>query len=105
MNILDLIPERLRVSEQRLARVASYVALCGLSLFAFSLLHPKPLTVILSMSVGHILGAIALLLYLVAVLVDTRGVSQSKGGFPPASSPPVQGDKNFGNQNDANGSR
>lgn len=96
MNLLNVLPARLKSSEQRLARVASYFALSGLSLFALSLFHPKPLTVILSMSAGHILGAIALLLYLVAVIVDTRSADKPKGGFAPHSSTPVQGEKNFG---------
>lgn len=94
MNILDIIPPRLKSSEQRLARAASYFALGGLSLFALSLFHPKPLTVILSMSVGHVLGAIAVLLYLVAIIVDTRSLSKSKEAVAPPNSSLVQGERN-----------
>lgn len=94
MNMLDRIPSKLRISEQRLARTASYFALSGLLLFAVSLFHPKPLTVILSMSVGHILGGIAVLLYLVAVIVDTHEASKSKGRTAAPTSPTVQGDGN-----------
>lgn len=72
MKVLDTLGPKLKISEQRLARVASYFALAGLLLFAVSLFHPKPLTVILSMSLGHLLGAFSVLLYLVAVLLDTR---------------------------------
>lgn len=101
MNIVDLISSKLQTSQQRLARAASCFALSGLFLFALSLFHPKPLTVILSMSVGHILGAIAVLLYLIAVVVDTHGAAKPKARTGPATSSDVQRDRNSDNQNDA----
>lgn len=94
MNLLDVIPAKLKSSEQRLARAASYFALLGLLLFALSLFHPKPLTVILSMSAGHILGFLAVLLYLVAIVLDTRRASQSRANSDAATSTSMQGDEN-----------
>ncbi len=86
MKPLDLLPPKLKSSEQRLARVASYFALAGLALFALSIFHPKPLTVIFSMSIGHMLGMLAVLLYLAAVLLDARHRPVS----PPERSADVQ---------------
>lgn len=79
MKALHALAPKLKSSEQRLARAASYFALTGLLLFALSLFHPKPLTVILSMSAGHALGAFSVLLYLLAVLLDTRSTSKETG--------------------------
>lgn len=100
MNIQDIIPSRLKTSKQRLARSASYFALGGLLLFALSLVHPKPLTVIFSMSVGHILGAFAVLLYLIAIIIDANETSNPKEQARASSASSVQAD---GNSSDPKG--
>jgi hypothetical protein len=50
--------------------VACFLALGGLAIMAYSILWPRPLPVIIAMSVGHALGILAFACYLVAVIVD-----------------------------------
>jgi peptidoglycan/LPS O-acetylase OafA/YrhL len=56
----------------KLVRAASVLALVGLALFVWSVLDPRPVPVVLAMSVGQGIGTLSFLLYLVAVLVDLR---------------------------------
>lgn len=90
MRIFDVLPPKLKSSEQRVARIASYFALAGLTLFALSIFHPKPLTVIFSMTVGHVLGSVAVLLYLIAIILDTRARPASKPKSEATTSTEVQ---------------
>ena len=66
-----VLPKLFRKSVQRMVQIATIFALLGMAFFAAGILYPKPLTVVLSMSVGHGLGAIAALLYLLAVIIDS----------------------------------
>lgn len=53
-----------------LTRFACILALLALALMSYSIVSPRPLPVILAMSVGHALGGAAFLAYLVAVVLD-----------------------------------
>ncbi len=53
-------------------RVAAVLALAALGLMIAATLVPRPLPVILAMSVGQGLGVVAFLLYLDAVLAEMR---------------------------------
>jgi hypothetical protein len=53
-----------------LIKGACLLALFALGLICCSVLIPKPLPIILAMSVGHVIGGAALACYLLAVLVD-----------------------------------
>jgi hypothetical protein len=57
-------------SRRRLSRLAAVLALIGLAMMAGSVIFPRPLPVILAMSVGHAIGAAAVICYLLAVLLD-----------------------------------
>jgi hypothetical protein len=82
VRLIDRFPR----SVTHLTRVAAGFALLGLATFALGLFVPKPLPVIFSMSIGHGLGMVAVLLYFVAVAIDTtRGPGRRSA--PPASAP------------------
>jgi hypothetical protein len=56
----------------RLLRAACVLALVGLALMVWSILDPRPMPVILAMSVGQAIGTASLLLFLVVVVADLR---------------------------------
>jgi hypothetical protein len=56
----------------KLVRAASVLALVGLALFVWSVLDPRPVPVVVAMSVGQGIGTLSFLLYLAAVLIDLR---------------------------------
>ncbi|HET9954531.1 MAG TPA: hypothetical protein VFQ61_08500 [Polyangiaceae bacterium] len=64
-------------SVTNLARVACMLALLALALMSYSIVSPRPLPVILAMSLGHVLGGAAFCLYLSAVLLDVWRNSRS----------------------------
>ncbi len=59
-------------SVTRLTQAACWLALVGLAVMAYSILVPRPLPVIFAMSVGHAIGALAIVCYLCAVVLDLR---------------------------------
>jgi hypothetical protein len=65
------IQERLEhQSVRRLTRSAVVLALIGLGTMAFSIVVPRPLPIILAMSIGQLIGILAFFFYLLAVIVD-----------------------------------
>lgn len=78
-----------------LLRVASVLALIGLALMGLSVAWPRPLPVIVALSVGHALGIGAFLCYLLAVVVDARRFAPlepraSAQAPSPAPAPPAE---------------
>lgn len=67
MTLLDRV---LRRSVPELVRAACVLALLALSLVCWSVLQPRPIPVILAMSVGHLIGGAAFACYLLAIIVD-----------------------------------
>ena len=57
---------------EKLVRVAAVLALIGLALFVWSVLDPRPVPVVVAMSVGQGIGTLSFLLYLLAVYLDLR---------------------------------
>jgi hypothetical protein len=60
-----------RRSVLSLVRMACWAALLGLALMCASILRPMPLTVIIALSVGHVIGGFAFLCYLLSILADS----------------------------------
>jgi hypothetical protein len=56
----------------RLARLAAFFALPGLGLMTWSVLSPRPVPVVLAMTLGQVIGTASLALYVLAILVDLR---------------------------------
>lgn len=74
-------------SVRHLTRIAAVLALIGLAIIAYSILSPRPLPVILAMSVGQLFGAVALVCYFLAVVLD---VSRKPAGPDSLAPPPVE---------------
>ncbi len=65
---------------ERLTVVAAVLALLAMLMMAVGVVIPKPLPVILAMSVGQLLGIGALLLFLLAVLTEMRSNRRNQEG-------------------------
>ncbi|MFZ5891491.1 MAG: hypothetical protein ACOY0T_10610 [Myxococcota bacterium] len=61
-----------------LTRLACTLALIALAVMCVSVVYPKPLAVILAMSVGHVIGGAAFALYLLAVILDAANATGRK---------------------------
>jgi hypothetical protein len=64
------------------------LALIGLAMMVFSILVPRPLPVVLAMSVGQAFGGAAVLCYMLAILVEAARTSRLRKGstsLPPPS--------------------
>lgn len=65
-----LVQRIARQSVGHLIRIACVLALVALAIMVFGLLVPRPLNIIVSMSVGHAVGVAAAGCYLLAILLD-----------------------------------
>lgn len=85
MRLSIIARRRVKRSVTSLVRLACAFALVGLATFALSVFYPRPLVVIFSMSVGHVIGVVALLLYVLAVVLDiVRTTPPAELSVPPA---------------------
>jgi len=57
---------------EKVLRVASVSALVGLVLMVWSVLDPRPLPVLVGLSIGQAVGTLSFLLYLLVVATDLR---------------------------------
>ena len=78
----------LRYTVTDLTRVACLFALMALSLMAVSILWPRPLAVILAMSVGHLLGGIAFSCYVLVILLDVARARRARSSPGASDGPP-----------------
>ncbi len=78
---LEMSPKR----AERLLRVACVVALAALSLMVWSVLDPRPIPVVVAMSVGQVLGTLSLLLFFCVVALDLRRANRASAA---AAAPP-----------------
>lgn len=72
-----------RGSVRELIRVACVLSLIGLAIMAYSILSPRPLPVILAMSVGQIIGGTGFCCYLLAVVIDAATRERPTPSSPP----------------------
>lgn len=85
---MKLAERLLKGSLFRLTRVACVLALIGLVMMVYSILSPRPLPVILAMSVGQMFGMAAVACYLLAILIDMA--RSPRGGVSPQSMRPPE---------------
>jgi hypothetical protein len=69
---------------EKVLRVASVLALVGLALMVWGVLDPRPLPVLVGLSIGQGIGTMSFLLYLLVVATDLR----IKKRLGPDSGPP-----------------
>jgi hypothetical protein len=63
----------------RVLRLACVLALVGLALMAWSLVHPHPVPVIIAMSLGQAAGTISFVAFLVVIGSDIRWALARRG--------------------------
>lgn len=85
MKLDQLVQRVLRNSPETLTRLACWLALAGLFALSFSVLWPKPLSVVIVMGVGEVIGIGAFACYLLAVLVDYQLGKPAKSDAAPPS--------------------
>jgi len=69
-----------------LLRLGSYLVLASLALMCWGILHPRPLPVIVAMSVGQGIGILGAAIFSFVVLRDLRQVLRSRRSPPPPPS-------------------
>jgi hypothetical protein len=74
-----------RQSVTGLTRFACILTLIALAMMSYSIVSPRPLPVILAMSVGHAIGVAAFVCYLLAVVLDTARSDQTAKAQTPGS--------------------
>jgi hypothetical protein len=75
-------------SVRGLLRVAAILALLGLAIMSLSVVWPRPIVVVLAMSVGHGIGAGAVACYVLAILLTMRRtppLPPEASSLPPAA--------------------
>jgi hypothetical protein len=72
---------------ERLLRIASVLAIVGLVLVCWSILDPRPVPVLVALSVGQAIGGTSFLLYLIVVATDLRVRRALRDGDAPSDPP------------------
>jgi hypothetical protein len=65
-----------RITLRRLVLASAILTLTALALMVVSILVPKPLLLVLAMSLGQLFGTVSLALYLLAIALDLQGVGE-----------------------------
>jgi len=84
---MNVILRVLRYTVADLTRIACLFALAALALMAVSIIWPRPLPVILAMSLGQVLGGAAFGCYVLAVLLDVARARRARNSLAPPSGP------------------
>jgi hypothetical protein len=72
-----------RGSVRQLIRAACVLSLLGIAIMSYSILSPRPLPVILAMSVGQAIGGAGFACYLIAIALDAARRRPDTSSFPP----------------------
>jgi hypothetical protein len=75
-------------SVRGLVRAAAVLALLGLALMSLSIVWPRPIIVVLAMSVGHVIGAAAVGCYVLGILLTMRRTLPPVAPDTPSLPPP-----------------
>jgi hypothetical protein len=67
----------IRPTSEQVVRLAAVVALLALACMTWSLLDPRPIPIMVAMSVGQGLGTLSLGLYAVVVIVEARRAARA----------------------------
>ena len=65
-----------KITIRRLVMVSAIMTLVALALMVVSILVPKPLLLVLAMSLGQFFGTASLALYLLAIALDLQGLGE-----------------------------
>ena len=84
MSFIQKILHRAPVT---LARIAGVFTLTALAMMAFSILVPKPLPIVLAMSLGQVIGVTGFGFYFLAVVLDIARRPRGPNSVRPPSAP------------------
>jgi hypothetical protein len=65
-----------RLTIRRLVLVSTITTLVALALMVMGIVFPRPLLLVLAMSLGQLFGTLSLALYLLAIVLDLQGVGE-----------------------------
>ena len=65
-----------KVTIRRLVVVSTITTLVALDLMVAGIVFPRPLLLVLAMSLGQLFGTISLVLYLLAIVLDLQGIGE-----------------------------
>ncbi len=70
------LPVISRLTIRRLVLISIITTIGSLGLMVISIIVPKPLLLVLAMSLGQLFGTLSLALYLLAIVLDLQGVGE-----------------------------
>ncbi len=62
----------MRLDRQRLLRISALMTLLALTLMAWSVLVPRPIPLVLFMTLGQVVGTASFIVFILAILIDLR---------------------------------
>ncbi len=65
-----------KLNIRRLVLISTITTLVSLGLMVLGIIFPKPLLLVLAMSLGQLFGTLSLALYLLAIVLDLQGVGE-----------------------------
>jgi hypothetical protein len=65
-----------RLTIRRLVLISIITTLVSLALMVMGIVFPKPLLLVLAMSLGQLFGTLSLALYLLAIVLDLQGLGE-----------------------------
>ncbi len=65
-----------KLTIRRLVLVSTVTTLVALALMIAGIVFPKPVLLVLAMSLGQLFGTLSLALYLLAIVLDLQGVGE-----------------------------
>ncbi len=71
-----------KLTIRRLVLVSTVTTLVALGLMILGIVFPKPILLVLAMSLGQLFGTLSLALYLLAIVFDLQGVGEHEDIAP-----------------------
>ena len=65
-----------KLTIRRLVLISTITTLVSLGLMVMGILFPRPILLVLAMSLGQLFGSLSLALYLLAFVLDLQGVGE-----------------------------
>ena len=65
-----------KVTIRRLVLISTITTLVAVALMVAGIVFPRPLLLVLAMSLGQLFGTISLVLYLLAIVLDLQGIGE-----------------------------
>ncbi len=71
-----------KLTIRRLVLISTVTTLVALGLMIVGIVFPKPILLVLAMSLGQLFGTMSLALYLLAIVLDLQGVGEHEDIAP-----------------------